>query len=604
MPRDGRTEDRSARGAPDLAPRHRSRRAEGSLPPAAGRAHRLSRRRQRARSAARPPSEGLRHRHLGASVSGQEALPELLDHRPPLPARARQVRTEGDRGRDVPPSGRGGRGGRAGRRAGARSDDARRRTAHPPRQHVRHAGGRRVPPRLHDQRALLRHRDLLGHRLRRRPRGSARRRRALDRRSRRPAARGSGAHAARDRARRAARLHDRAAAARRDPHAPRTRSRRARRRGCSRSTTRFCAPDRPRRHSASWRRSACSSRSPPSCTTARPIRCGDRSPRSTRTAGSSSRRPTRCRTRSCSAACSCRSGISLHPPRHPAADQDAADGSTGIRREAAAPSAGPRLGELPLARRDVERLRQIISLQRRLRDLTASAARAARADAPRHLPRGADLDGDPRRRAGRRRALDGDPRRGRRRPSRVRGQRRRPAADCATPSMPHETPAPAQAPRPPRRRRRTRRRASSDVQRNTATRARCGSLRYASGGDFFDRLVRLRELQRNQQLDDRPGGIDLARPEAELRAARIAVMVVVQPLAAGDQRERADVGRGVVEVLVADVVAEAVDRRRQHEHVHHRVNARREQRPPHADHRADDRGTAARCRSRDRGGRG
>ncbi len=33
--------------------------------------------------------------------------------------------------------------------------------------------------------------------------------------------------------------------------------------------------------------------------------------------------------------------------------------------------AGPRLGELPLARRDVERLRQLLGLQRRLRDLTA-----------------------------------------------------------------------------------------------------------------------------------------------------------------------------------------------------------------------------------------
>ena len=39
---------------------------------------------------------------------------------------------------------------------------------------------------------------------------------------------------------------------------------------------------------------------------------------------------------------------------------------------------GPRLGELPLARRDVERLRQILGLQRRLRDLTASP-RARRA---------------------------------------------------------------------------------------------------------------------------------------------------------------------------------------------------------------------------------
>src|SRR4029077_10263591 len=39
---------------------------------------------------------------------------------------------------------------------------------------------------------------------------------------------------------------------------------------------------------------------------------------------------------------------------------------------------GPRLGDLPLARRDVERLRQILGLQRRLRDLTASL-RARRA---------------------------------------------------------------------------------------------------------------------------------------------------------------------------------------------------------------------------------
>jgi poly(A) polymerase len=33
---------------------------------------------------------------------------------------------------------------------------------------------------------------------------------------------------------------------------------------------------------------------------------------------------------------------------------------------------GPRLGELPLARRDIERLRQVVGLQRRMRDLSAS----------------------------------------------------------------------------------------------------------------------------------------------------------------------------------------------------------------------------------------
>jgi len=51
-------------------------------------------------------------------------------------------------------------------------------------------------------------------------------------------------------------------------------------------------------------------------------------------------------------------------------------------------AAPPRLGALPLARRDVERLRQIWGLQRRLRDLGASA-RAQRALAHRHIFRDA-----------------------------------------------------------------------------------------------------------------------------------------------------------------------------------------------------------------------
>ena len=66
-------------------------------------------------------------------------------------------------------------------------------------------------------------------------------------------------------------------------------------------------------------------------------------------------------------------GLSLQPGR-------AQDGS---RR------ASPlRLGELPLARRDVERLRQIVGLQRRLRDVTAST-RAQHALAHRHVFRDA-----------------------------------------------------------------------------------------------------------------------------------------------------------------------------------------------------------------------
>jgi poly(A) polymerase len=70
-------------------------------------------------------------------------------------------------------------------------------------------------------------------------------------------------------------------------------------------------------------------------------------------------------------------GISLHAPRHSGPDQ----GQTGVRSGSDPPPnpskrprhpPGPRLGDLPLARRDVERLHQIITLQRRLRDLTAS----------------------------------------------------------------------------------------------------------------------------------------------------------------------------------------------------------------------------------------
>ena len=80
-------------------------------------------------------------------------------------------------------------------------------------------------------------------------------------------------------------------------------------------------------------------------------------------------------------------GISLHPG-HPgrthepdrdglgveaASDQGRAPDHPRRRREP-----GPRLGELPLARRDIERLRQVVGLQRRMRDLSASP-RAQRA---------------------------------------------------------------------------------------------------------------------------------------------------------------------------------------------------------------------------------
>jgi poly(A) polymerase len=65
-------------------------------------------------------------------------------------------------------------------------------------------------------------------------------------------------------------------------------------------------------------------------------------------------------------------GISLHPPRSPHSAASEAEAGDGPRSRRPRHPPGPRLGDLPLARRDVERLRQIISLQRRLRDLTAS----------------------------------------------------------------------------------------------------------------------------------------------------------------------------------------------------------------------------------------
>src|SRR5262249_19128894 len=96
-------------------------------------------------------------------------------------------------------------------------------------------------------------------------------------------------------------------------------------------------------------------------------------------------------------------GISLRPGRAPAAIRSASgDDQVGNRlmpdtQQGSGRSASggrprrppvPRLGDLPLARRDVERLRQIVGLQRRLKDLGASP-RAQRALAHRGIFRDA-----------------------------------------------------------------------------------------------------------------------------------------------------------------------------------------------------------------------
>ena len=73
------------------------------------------------------------------------------------------------------------------------------RSADQARQHLRHARRGCVPPRLHRQRAVLRHRQLLDHRLRRRPAGPEGRADPQHRRSQRALPGGSGPDAARDR---------------------------------------------------------------------------------------------------------------------------------------------------------------------------------------------------------------------------------------------------------------------------------------------------------------------------------------------------------------------------------------------------------------------
>jgi poly(A) polymerase len=66
-----------------------------------------------------------------------------------------------------------------------------------------------------------------------------------------------------------------------------------------------------------------------------------------------------------------------HDRKEPVTDEQPAD-SPGVRSRRARREPGPRLGDLPLARRDIERLRNVLALQRRLHDLGVSP-RAKRA---------------------------------------------------------------------------------------------------------------------------------------------------------------------------------------------------------------------------------
>jgi len=81
-------------------------------------------------------------------------------------------------------------------------------------------------------------------------------------------------------------------------------------------------------------------------------------------------------------------------------------------------------------------------------------------------------------------------------------------------------------------------------------------------------LIRLRSRNPAVVWADRdPRGIELRAPQAELRRARERVVVVVQALAAGQPGQHARVVCGVLEVLAAPPVPEAVDQRRQDEHI-------------------------------------
>ena len=125
-----------------------------------------------------------------------------------------------------------------------------------------------------------------------------------------------------------------------------------------------------------------------------------------------------------------RHAVERDPARQPAGAAGhlaapAARAGVGRRRQAAAPSAGaaPRRSAARAPRRRAAAPDHQPAAPPARSD--SERARAAIARAPRHLPRSADVDGDPRRLAGGGRALDGDPRRGRGAGAGVGGQRRR-----------------------------------------------------------------------------------------------------------------------------------------------------------------------------------
>ena len=228
------------------------------------------------------------------------------------------------------------------------------RSADSSRQHLRHARGGRVPARLHAERAVLRHRDAIDHRLRRRPRRHPRAGSSAASASRRSAFRRIRcACCARSRWRPGSTSESTTA----DSPGDRPLSRRAR-------TQRAGAPDGGDLQSAAR---GCGRKDIPHAgrdRIARGARARSAGPHHGPHSGSHWQRSTTTAARSSAIPKSLGNAILLGSLLIPLGLLDQHHGRT--------KELGARFGILPLARRDVEFLRQILILQRHLRDPNAS----------------------------------------------------------------------------------------------------------------------------------------------------------------------------------------------------------------------------------------
>src|SRR5712691_9722094 len=98
------------------------------------------------------------------------------------------------------------------------------------------------------------------------------------------------------------------------------------------------------------------------------------------------------------------------------------------------------------------------------------------------------------------------------------------------------------------------------------------SARYVAPGELDGRPDDLHQSDRGKAADHHPRWIELEPSHAELRRPRMRVMVVVQTLAGRQPGEGSRIIRGVAEVLPPSPVPEAVDQRREHEDIQHRVH--------------------------------